>query len=98
MQPSELRVSADGRMLRIVWGNGGVSEVAVRKLWDNCRSASSLRKIIDGRREEAAQSLVISDVRLVGSYGVNIAFADGDDRGIYPWGLLADMANKGEPE
>jgi prepilin-type processing-associated H-X9-DG protein len=33
-------------------------------------------------------------VREVGSYGVNIAFSDGHDRGIYPWSYLAQLSEK----
>ncbi len=94
MQPSDLKVRDGGRLLRIVWDDGAVSEVTANALWANCRSASALRGALDGRRTYSAAPLAISHMQLVGGYAVNIAFSDGDNRGIYPWPLLADIAKE----
>ncbi|MBC8050922.1 MAG: DUF971 domain-containing protein [Chitinophagales bacterium] len=94
MQPRELKVSDGGRLLRIVWNDGAVSEVTARALWANCRSASALRGALDGRRAHLAAPPAILHMQLVGGYAVNIVFSDGDNRGIYPWPLLADISKE----
>lgn len=36
-------------------------------------------------------SLRLSDIRPVGSYGIQLVFNDGHDRGIYPWPYLYEL-------
>ena len=39
----------------------------------------------------------ITDVQAVGNYGLNLAFSDGQDRGIYPWAYLRQLASIFDP-
>lgn len=43
---------------------------------------------------EPAENLKIVRVEPIGRYGVNIAFSDGHDRGIYPWVFLENLASR----
>ncbi len=92
MQPSELSIRDDGRSLYVVWDNGMRSIIPAIALWKNCRSATALRRRLDGAEIKPPAPLAIANVQLVGLYAVNIAFSDGNDRGIYPWPLLTEIA------
>lgn len=47
---------------------------------------------MQGLLAPAAKDLSIEDVSAIGRYGINVAFSDGHDRGIYPWIMLREHA------
>lgn len=92
MQPEAFEIRENGAFLRIRWNSSRVSDVAAAMLWDNCPSAQAKRRRLDGRAGAAPSGLTIQRIEPIGRYGLNIAFSDGNDRGIYPWSMLAALA------
>lgn len=94
IRPRSIEASATGAHLEVEWEDGACARIDAAALWAGCRSAVAVRRRIDGRRLEAPAGLVITRLSPIGSYGVNIAFSDGHDRGIFPWQLLRDIARR----
>ena len=97
MQPHTIETGPSGGQLQITWPDGSRCSIAAGALWSGCRSAVGTRRRLEGRHLDVPQALRITSVTPVGSYGVNIAFSDGHDRGIYPWSLLAELAALPKP-
>jgi DUF971 family protein len=89
---AEIEVAEDGRSL-VVATDGRRRALSAARLWAECPSAAGRVRRARGRTE-APPGLTITSVRVVGLYGVNIAFSDGHDRGIYPWGYLAALSER----
>lgn len=83
--------------MRLDCADGTASVLDARLLWEQCPSAAGRRRRIDGRHTSVPHGLIITSVNPVGRYGVNIAFSDGHDRGIYPWTYLAELQQRRRP-
>lgn len=90
-------IADEGRMLHIHTREGEVRSLAAELLWRQCPSAAGRRRRIDGTDGLVPANLSITAVTPVGRYGVNIAFSDGHDRGIYPWGYLSALQKRLDP-
>lgn len=95
MSPSEIRVTQSRQRLEIDWPDGTSSRLAAAHLRAHCRSSSAVRAALDGD-DGASGDLRIADVRLVGTYAINLVFSDGHDRGIYPWRYLRALGGLGD--
>jgi DUF971 family protein len=84
-------VIADLASLAIVPVNGPRVAVAAERLRASCKCAHCIRARVDGRFPEAFPGIAIVEVADLG-YGLNIAFSDGHNRGIYPKSYLLDLA------
>lgn len=94
MQPVSLTVQGCGRELLIEWPDGSSQRFAATTLWAECPSSRRRRRRIDGVGAVPSGDIRITAVDLIGLYGVNIAFSDGHDRGIYPWPFLTRLGMK----
>nr|WP_205194952.1 DUF971 domain-containing protein [Burkholderia sp. Ax-1719] len=91
---------AENAALVLVWPDGAQQRLPLAALRAACRCghcrAARLRGV------DPARSIPI-DLSLTGiapmGYGVQLAFSDGHDRGIYPWNWLENFAaqENGEP-
>ena len=93
MWPLEVRLIDDRRTLVITWDDGSVSRLPAQLLRHNSRAASNVRAGIDGTLLVPDSEIKLNDVRLIGSYAVQISFSDNHDRGIYPWSYLRELAS-----
>ena len=91
--PYQITLSPDRRLLRLVWRDGREDALNTQTLREACRSSGALRARIDGRPTDLIPDLTIERVELVGGYALNLAFSDGEDRGIYPWRFLRELAD-----
>jgi DUF971 family protein len=96
MTPKELWRLADGSALSVTWDNGEVSRLDASVLRRNSRSASARRALLDREQPPVSEDIRLTDLRLVGAYGVQLIFSDGHDRGIYPWSYLRQLADAAE--
>ena len=92
MSPNELKILDDGSALSVAWDNGETIRLRASTLRHASRAATAIRA-----RIESAEPITFEDVRLaelhpVGSYGVQIVFSDGHDRGVFPWSYLQELA------
>ncbi|MBV8522068.1 MAG: DUF971 domain-containing protein [Acetobacteraceae bacterium] len=92
MEPIKLRLQNGGRAFAIEWEDGSMSLLTAGVLRANCRSARALRDRLDGCATEPAPDIAIVAVEPIGAYAVNLAFSDGQARGIYPWTYLRELA------
>jgi DUF971 family protein len=98
MQAAEIEIGDGGGTLRITWANGQVCGVSAELLWSACPSARARRRRLDGRSDQCPRGLIVKRAEPVGHYGLNIAFSDGDDRGVFPWSMLASLAARPKAE
>lgn len=90
--PRSFSLSSDGRDLTLDWRDGSTTRVDAETLWSNCPSAAGRRRRLDGINSSGDPQLALTGAFPIGNYALNLAFSDGHDRGIYPWGYLAQLA------
>lgn len=90
----DVEVAVDGRSLFVIGPDGRRRALDAALLWAECPSAKGRVRREQGRHKAPPGDLAITAVRGVGSYGVNVAFSDGHDRGIYPWSYLGQLSEK----
>jgi DUF971 family protein len=92
MQPSEIRLSTDKRVLQVVWGEN-TAALPAEYLRVESPSAEvkghgiGQAKLVSGKR-----NVTISGVEPVGSYAVKLVFSDGHSTGLYTWNYLKELA------
>ncbi len=90
--PTEIRLSADRRVLKLAFDDGGRFDLPAEYLRVSSPSAEvqghspAERKVIGGKR-----NVEILSVQPVGNYAVKLAFDDMHDTGIYGWGYLHEL-------
>lgn len=84
-------VSADLSSLTFHQAGHASVVLAAETLRASCKCAHCLRARFDNRFPESFPRIAIVGVTDLG-YGLNIAFSDGHNRGIYPRSYLASLA------
>lgn len=84
-------VSSDLASLAMTRSDGRALGLSAEKLRHACKCAHCTRARIDERFPERFPGIAIVEVADLG-YGLNIAFSDGHNRGIYPKSFLLDLA------
>jgi DUF971 family protein len=88
---NDCEVAADLASLSLHSADGPSFVLSAEKLRASCKCAHCLRARIDERFPQTFPGIAIVGVNDLG-YGLNIAFSDGHDRGIYPKAYLAGLA------
>jgi DUF971 family protein len=79
-------------VLEIGWADGATSRLPHRLLRMQCRCAACEQQRRHGAGPpDAGAELRLVRIDAVGGHGLNLAFSDGHDRGIYPWALLRQL-------
>jgi prepilin-type processing-associated H-X9-DG protein len=86
--PQEVVLAADRRHLRLGWDGGETIVLAAEDIRLACRCAWCTRARIDGTFAENFKDATIHSVEPIGDYALNIGFADGHARGVFPWTYL----------
>jgi DUF971 family protein len=87
----DCQVSPDLSSLAMTTSDGGRIALSAEKLRLSCKCAHCLRARIDERFPAAFPGIAIVEVGDLG-YGLNIAFSDGHNRGIYPKNYLLHLS------
>jgi len=95
MNPTEVRLNADRTRLSVTWDSGAITVFPAALLRQNARDAATVRRAADGAPLPAGHGLSITTVEPVGNYGLQLAFSDGHNRGIFPWAYLIEMKETG---
>ncbi|PZQ19314.1 MAG: DUF971 domain-containing protein [Ancylobacter novellus] len=90
--PVEATVARGGRRLTMVWADGSEASASAERLRLSCRCAWCTRARADGRFPDAFDGAALAAVEPMGGYAVHLTFADGHDRGIFPWSFLRRLA------
>jgi DUF971 family protein len=87
----DCEVSPDLASLTMTTSAGGRVALTAEKLRLSCKCAHCIRARFDERFPEQFPGIAIMEIGDLG-YGLNIAFSDGHNRGIYPKSYLLDLA------
>lgn len=87
----DCEVSPDLASLSITTSSGGRIALTAEKLRLSCKCAHCIRARFDERFPARFPGIAIVEIGDLG-YGLNIAFSDGHNRGIYPKNYLFDLA------
>lgn len=98
MRVVDVEITQGGQTLLVISGDGRRRALGAALLWAECPSAQGRVRRLKGKHREPPPRLVITSAREIGTYGVNIVFSDGHDRGIYPWSYLATLAERPQLE
>ena len=80
--------------LTLQWDDG-IGTVAAATLRAHCRCAPCQSARLRGTLEApVGDALVLVDALPVGHYALQLRFADGHERGIYPWQALRELAGQ----
>jgi DUF971 family protein len=88
----DCEVSPDLASLAMTMSDGSRTALSAEKLRLSCKCAHCLRARIDERFPEKFPGIAIVEVGDLG-YGLNIAFSDGHNRGIYPKNYLLSLSD-----
>ena len=85
--------------LSIDWDDGTQQILSYFLLRNCCRCADCKAWRLHAKAELiVAADIRLTEVRLVGQYGVQLIFSDGHDRGIYPWPYLRELMSTDNPK
>ena len=79
-------------LLVIEWHDGAVSSLRHADLRQRCRCAACTQRQRTGQLPDPPSALV--EIRPVADGALNLVFADGHDRGIYPWTYLRELGEE----
>jgi DUF971 family protein len=78
--------------LQIDWSDDCTSRLPYTLLRAGCRCAACEQLRRSGTPPVPAADVQLSQLLPVADQGLNLAFSDGHDRGIYPWSYLRALA------
>ncbi|WP_116136173.1 DUF971 domain-containing protein [Trinickia diaoshuihuensis] len=91
--PIEIRLDPQAHAITLVWPNGAAPSIDAGRLRRMCPCAECRRKRLLHQSLTLADAVRIDDIHPM-PYGIQIAFSDGHDRGIFPWSYLAELAGQ----
>jgi len=100
-QPSELALDLKQRILQIKWQDGHISQYDFDTLRRHCPCAecrttpqgmANVGEVPDKLKDAKGDLAAPDAVKFVGSYAINIQFADGHGTGIYTWPYLRELS------
>jgi DUF971 family protein len=78
--------------LELLWNDAARARLAAPALRAACRCSHCESQRRAGTLPAPAADLVLTELRPVGDFGLQLCFADGHDRGIYPWPYLRELS------
>jgi DUF971 family protein len=82
-------------VLQLVWQDGRADGLPHALLRSCCRCAGcEQQRRQTGTTAEAAASIRLVAIELVGDKGLNLVFSDNHGRGIYPWAYLRQIGRQ----
>lgn len=91
VMPTHLQLHKSSKTLDVNWSNGELSTISTSDLRRYCACSSCRARGVVGS-ELINESSDVTDIKSLGASAVQIVFADGHDRGIYPWSYLKAIA------
>ncbi len=95
MKPKQLKV-ANGNF-QIVWSDEDIWTIPVTCLRDECPCAGCkgetilLHTYLPPKAEKSPDSYMITGIKPVGGYAIQISWKDGHDTGLYSWEYLKQL-------
>jgi len=95
--PTEIRLSPDGKVLRLAFEGHAPFELAAELLRVESPSAEVQGHTPAQKKLVSGKALVkIIGVDPVGNYAVRLTFDDGHDSGLFTWAYLMELGSEGE--
>lgn len=91
-----LSVALAPHALTLHWPDA-ITSVPAAVLRASCRCAPCLSARLRGTEIAPASAPTLVDAAAIGHYALQLRFADGHDRGIYPWAMLRELAAAAAP-
>jgi DUF971 family protein len=88
-QPVAITDQRASGLLCIEWADGHTSELPHSVLRQQCKCAECVASRRAGSWQATQSGLIAID--MVGDYALNLKFADGHERGIFPWAYLREL-------
>jgi DUF971 family protein len=91
--PTDITVTEKGRILEVVFDDGGIARLTAERLRVESPSAEvqghspSQKTIVTGK-----ENVAIVGVEPIGNYAIKIVFDDGHNTGLYSWDYLRKLA------
>lgn len=85
--PIQIELKKKSKVLELTWGDGEAMCISCAELRRFCACASCRARNIVGTLL-VNESPDVDKVVMMGSVGLQIGFADGHDRGVFPWAYL----------
>ncbi|UXY16087.1 DUF971 domain-containing protein [Chitiniphilus purpureus] len=89
MTPLEIRLTPQA--LTLVWPDGSAT-LSAQALRAACRCADCHAAALRGQAVPVPVATALAGLAPLGHYAVQLRFADGHERGIYPWPYLQQLA------
>jgi DUF971 family protein len=81
--------------LEILWNDGSHQRFSHTYLRTQCQCTLCKSLSLQGKTGDVSLTeLRITEIHPVGTYGIQLVFSDGHDRGIYPWAYLRSLADE----
>lgn len=91
MNTTPSSITLDAHTLSLQWPSGP-SRLQADYLRAHCRCSQCRQTALRGGPTHGRPSVTLENAAAVGSYGLQLQFSDGHDRGIYPWAYLLELA------
>jgi DUF971 family protein len=91
--PTDIIVTEKGRILEVVFDDGGTARLTAQRLRVESPSAEvqghspKEKRIVTGK-----ENVAIVEIEPVGNYAIRIVFDDGHNTGLYSWDYLRRLA------
>ncbi|WP_255989529.1 gamma-butyrobetaine hydroxylase-like domain-containing protein [Chitinolyticbacter albus] len=89
MTPVEILLAPQA--LTLVWPNGSAT-LSAQALRAACRCADCRAATLRGQPISVPTETALAGLEPLGHYALQLRFADGHERGIYPWAYLQQLA------
>lgn len=96
--PERVVLVRGGGALRLTWRDGVSAALPAERLRLRCRCAWCTRDRAQDRFPARFEGAAVTRVEPMGGYAVNLGFADGHARGIYPWVYLRQLAGEAQAD
>ncbi|MGZ5787671.1 MAG: gamma-butyrobetaine hydroxylase-like domain-containing protein [Ramlibacter sp.] len=90
--PLDIVLHQASGQLQLLWNDGLCARLAAPTLRAACRCSQCESQRRAGNPPVAVSDLALRSLNTIGDIGLQLCFADGHDRGIYPWPYLHELS------
>lgn len=90
--PLDIVLHQSSGQLQVLWNDGLLGRLPASALRAACRCSHCESRRRAGDPPVAAADLALTSLQPIGEFGLQLCFADGHDRGIYPWPYLHELS------
>jgi len=83
--------------LEVLWNDGLFGRLTAPSLRVACRCSACESGRRAGRPPDAPADIALASLNPIGDFGLQLCFADGHDRGIFPWPYLRELSAASTP-